>query len=400
MSERNWTLLDTVGNISHADFSLTANDLGIANHDFHVEQKRLAGGLKEGVDAITVDNGRFRFVVLPTRGMGIWKGWLGKPSQPGSVEVAWGSPLDGPVHPRFVPLSETSGLGWLDGFDELFVRCGLKNNGAPDFDDHGRLKYPLHGQIANRPARHVELAYDDEREEIRLTGLVDETRFLFHRLEMRLDHHHPAGRARLARPRRSDEFGRHADDDPIALSHQFRSTTVGAGLAGGCSGRSFGSARPRAAEGIETWDRYAAPTPGYSEQVYFAELVAGPDNLTHVLLENAGRTLGVSVGFDKRQLPCFTLWKNTAALADGYVTGLEPATNYPNPRSFEEKQKRVIELAPGATLRFDTSLTVHPDEASVAAAEKAIAQIAGGRKPQIAPTPRAGWSVGATSAWS
>ncbi len=136
-------------------------------------------------NALTVDNGRFSFVVLPTRGMGIWKAWLGKPGQPGSVEVGWGSPIDGPVHPEFVDSTEISGLGWLDGFDELLVRCGLKNNGAPDFDDHGRLKYPLHGNIANRPARHVELAYDDEREEIRVTGLVDETRFLFHRLQLR-----------------------------------------------------------------------------------------------------------------------------------------------------------------------------------------------------------------------
>ncbi len=144
---------------------------------------------------------------------------------------------------------------------------------------------------------------------------------------------------------------------------------------------------------------YAAPAAGYSEQVYFTDLAAGSDNLTHVLLENAARTLGVSVGFDKRQLPCFTLWKNTAALADGYVTGLEPATNYPNPRSFEEKQNRVLQLAPGATARFDVSLTIHPDAASVAAAEKAVAQIGGGRNPQIASAPKAGWSVGATSAW-
>ena len=35
------------------------------------------------------------------------------------------------------------------------------------------------------------------------------------------------------------------------------------------------------------------------------------------------------------ELPCFTLWKNTAAEADGYVTGLEPGTNFPNLRSFE-----------------------------------------------------------------
>ena len=51
------------------------------------------------------------------------------------MELGWKSPVHGPVHPNFVPLNEPSGLGWLDGFDELFVRCGLESNGAPDFDD-------------------------------------------------------------------------------------------------------------------------------------------------------------------------------------------------------------------------------------------------------------------------
>ncbi len=111
-----------------------------------------------------------------------------------------------------------------------------------------------------------------------------------------------------------------------------------------------------------------------------ADLAAGADHRTHVLLENADRSLGVSVGYDKRQLPCFTLWKNTGAPADGYVTGLEPATNYPNPRSFEKARGRVVRLDPGQSAAFDVSLTVHPDRASVAAAEKAVAALAGDKQ--------------------
>jgi hypothetical protein len=112
-----------------------------------------------------------------------------------------------------------------------------------------------------------------------------------------------------------------------------------------------------------------------------------------VLLENAARTLGVSLGYDKRQMPCFTLWKNTGSLVDGYVTGLEPATNYPNPRSFEEARGRVVKLAPGATASFDLSLTMHADRASVAAAEKAVAAIAGASTPHVSQTPQREWSV-------
>ena len=70
--------------------------------------------------------------MLPDRGLGIWK------IMAGGVELGWQSPVHGPVHPRFVPLAEPSGLGWLDGFDELVARCGLVSNGAPDFDAAGQ----------------------------------------------------------------------------------------------------------------------------------------------------------------------------------------------------------------------------------------------------------------------
>ena len=45
-------------------------------------------------------------------------------------------------------------------------------------------------------------------------------------------------------------------------------------------------------------------------------------------------------------MPCFTVWKNTGAVEDGYVTGIEPATNYPNFKSFERQQGRVKLLPP------------------------------------------------------
>ena len=96
-----------------------------------------------------------RLLVIPTRGMGIWKAIVGDET------LGWRSPVRGPVHPQFVPLFDPSGLGWLEGFDELLVRCGLESNGAPEFDQQGRLLYPLHGRIANRPAHHVEVTVDD-----------------------------------------------------------------------------------------------------------------------------------------------------------------------------------------------------------------------------------------------
>jgi hypothetical protein len=65
---------------------------------------------------------------------------------------------------------------------------------------------------------------------------------------------------------------------------------------------------------------------------------------------------GYAVHFDTRTLPFLNVWKNTAAVEDGYVVGLEPATGFPNPRSFEEKQNRVVPLSGGESKTFRLKL--------------------------------------------
>lgn len=123
---------------------------------FRVSKRRLHGGVQEGVDVVEIDAGKFSFVVLLSRGMNIWK------ARCGDVELKWDSPVRGPVHPRFVPIFAPNGCGWLEGFDEWVARCGLESNGAPEFDENGVLRYPLHGRISNLPARRVEVTVDPE----------------------------------------------------------------------------------------------------------------------------------------------------------------------------------------------------------------------------------------------
>src|SRR5262249_21137454 len=103
----------------------------------------------------------------------------------------------------------------------------------------------------------------------------------------------------------------------------------------------------RAAEGIDTFDTYAGPQAGFAEQVYAYDLVADPVGRTLALLYNRTADRGLVLRINRNELPCFTVWKNTGAVEDGYVTGLEPATNYPNFKSFEREQGRVRLLPAG-----------------------------------------------------
>src|SRR5262245_60836402 len=123
MAIKKWTLIDHSQNKHAGDLMIRPADVGGTAAGYSVAQRLLTSGLSAGVTSIHVDNGTFAFDVLPTRGMGIWKGWMG------GEEIGWKAPIRGPVHPAFVPIAEPSGLGWLDGLDELLVRCGLESNG-------------------------------------------------------------------------------------------------------------------------------------------------------------------------------------------------------------------------------------------------------------------------------
>jgi hypothetical protein len=146
-----------------------------------------------------------------------------------------------------------------------------------------------------------------------------------------------------------------------------------------------------AASGIANWDSYEAPQPGFEEQVYFLELLGNYDGTTQTLLRNAHGTRGVSLLYNTKQLPCFSVWKNTTSLVDGCVTGIEPGTNFPNPRTFEGEKGRVVKLAPRGTFAFDYALAYHSNSQEVEAAEKAIAKLQGDTKPMIHKTPQADW---------
>jgi galactose mutarotase-like enzyme len=342
--------------------------------------------LREGVDTIEVDNGKFRFVVVPTRGMGLWKGWLG------DLQVGWNSPVKGPVHPQYVPITDPGGLGWLEGFDELMCRCGLESNGAPDIGPAGVYKYPLHGRIANRPAHYVELVTDDQSGEIRLTGLVDETRFLFQKLRLKSTYITKVGQSGLRILDEVTNLSGSPAEMQLLYHVNFGAPILDPGAQVVAPIKTVMPRDPRAAQGIGTWESYPNEEAGYAEQVYFFELLADSSGMTQVLLKNAHATQGVSLRFAKTQLPCFTLWKNTPTAADGYVTGLEPGTNFPNPRSFETEQGRVIKLQPGETAKFEITLEVYADAQSVSTAEEAIARLRSGVKPKVFSTPQPGWT--------
>src|SRR5207249_1083998 len=98
---------------------------------------------------------------------------------------------------------------------------------------------------------------------------------------------------------------------------------------------------------MDTLNLYGPPTAGFAEQVYCIDPAADAAGRTLAMLYNHAADRAVVLRFSRQELPCFTIWRSSMAIEEGYVTGLEPSTNYPNFKTFERQRGRVPILAPG-----------------------------------------------------
>jgi galactose mutarotase-like enzyme len=388
MAAKSWKLIDVEARAYIENLAITPDEVGGPAEGYSVTKQRLRGGLSDGVDLVRVDNGTLAFSVLPTRGMGIWKAFLGE------TEIGWRSPVRGPVHPSLVPLMEPGGLGWLDGFDELLCRCGLESNGAPDFGENGQLIYPLHGRIANRPAHKVEVSVDGDAGEIAVSGEVDEARLFFNKLRLFSEVRTKVGQPGLTVLDTVTNISAQECELELLYHVNFGNPLLTPGAQVVLPVSKMAPRDPVAVENLPQWDQYGPETPGSAEAVFFFELAADADGRTQALLKNAAGDMGVTLKLDRNQLPYFIVWKNRQAAADGYVTGLEPAINFPNPKSFEKAKGRVAVLAPGESRTFEIAMDIHTGGASVAAAEAEVQTLQEGTEPMVLQQPDPEWSAG------
>lgn len=329
MAAKKWLLTDV--STPNADFRGGQPNLG-----FHVRDLR--GGLREGVRQVDITCGSLRFSLLPTRGLSIWK------AQWEDLEFGWQSPVRGPVHPSYVSVYDPSGLGWLDGFDEMLARCGLFSNGAPEFDEHGRLLHPLHGRIANIPAEQVEIAVDEAQGTIDARGSVIEAGFHRQFLQLTTHYHCKLGSSTLEIHDSITNLSSRDVSAQLLYHFNFGWPLLDAGSQIYCPASELAPRDIEAANAIESWNVTSAPDPQSMEHVFFMKLLADDQNQSAVMFHNSQGDAGARLMFNVQQLPCFSLWKNMMGVADGYVIGLEPATNYPNIKSFEERRGRVANL--------------------------------------------------------
>jgi hypothetical protein len=351
-----------------------------------VKKFRMYGGKQEGVDVIWLDNGKLQIGVIATRGLGILSVLMN-----GTQVLGWDSPVKEVVHPRFINLNSRGGLGWLEGFNEWLCRCGLEWNGQPGTDkfinnigEEGTMDLTLHGRVANLPAQEVELIAERKPPYlITLRGHVHERMVHGPKLELTTEiSTQPGSRSFRVQDAITNRGGQRQEFQMLYHAN-FGPPLLEEGAKFLAPVEKVTPFNDRAAKDVQRYDEFAGPTPGYIEQVYSLVPLADRSGRTVVMIRNKAADQAASLRYDTHELPFLTLWKNTASREDGYVTGIEPGTNYPNNRRIERKHGRVPSLSPGASYFMTLDFAIHVGTAEVGQVAQEIARIQGDRRPLV-----------------
>lgn len=354
-------LTDVFDRIYTDEFFISSTEVGrYPEEKWNVHKKRLKGGKQDGVDIIEIDNGAFSLTVIPTRGMNILNAAYK------DIPLGWKSPVEEIVHPALVNIESRGGIGWLEGFNEWLCRCGLESFGAagPDtvVDNQGNKKeinLTLHGKISNIPACRFGISISRHKPTaITIWGEVREVSMFGPNLKLRTCIETLAGSNSVSIEDTVENLSSCPGEFELLYHMNYGPPVLEKGSRFIAPVKKIIPVNERAKQGLKSYHIYEKPAPGFIEQCYLFDMKSRKDGLANVFLVNKAKDIASSITYSVKELPCFTLWKSTGALSDGYVTGLEPGTNYPLPRKTERQEGRLLRLRPAEKKTFHLNFSL------------------------------------------
>lgn len=374
-----FVLTDSKTGTDVGDWQVSNTSLGISSSsEFSIEKRRIYGGKQAGVDVIEVNNGELTVTLVPTRGMGIYN-----VKKDGKRILGWDSPVKEIVNPMYIDLESRNGLGWLDGFNEMLVRCGYEWTGHPGVDNNGQL-LSLHGRIQNTPASNVKVTIDEAPPyKITIEGDVTEKTFKMANLVTNTKLEIIPGKNSFSLHDTLTNKASYDDEYQIIYHSNFGRPILEKGAKVVAAATEISPFNDYAQAGLDNWQTYLGPTKDFDEMVFNLKPKADNNGNSLVVLHNSSADKGVSVGYNVKQLPVLTLWKNTDTEEQGYVTGIEPGTSY----AYNTKYQRSLGLVPtikaGESKHFDVVYTVLTDAKEVTDALKHVDSIQNGESVKL-----------------
>ncbi len=374
-------LLSHQQQIDVGNLSLSAELMGLPKDvPIHVQQTCLMGGKQTGSRLITLTIGDSVVRVVPTRGMAVLD------VVRNGVRFGWDSPVKEVVHPSFVNQEASGGLGWLDGFNEMIVRCGYQWAGHPGQDGDEFLT--LHGRIQNTPADEVILEVEQVPPyRVTLRGRVDEKRFKFTNFELQTALSLTPDEPYLLVEDTLANKGSYPREYQAIYHNNFAQPILEQGAQLHVPIAELSPFNDYAAGGLHDWNQMPAPTKDFDEMVFNIRPISDEKGFSYALLHNANASCGIEVSYQTDTLPVLTIWKNTDTLEQGYVVGIEPGTSFAYNRAYQRELGLVPTIAAGESKHFVVRFGLLTDGDQVQASVANIDQLQGTQTPQILSTP-------------
>ncbi len=374
-------ILNSSKKIDQTNFSLTNTDMGLpADIPISIEQECLVGGKQVGSRLITLCIGNMTIRIVPTRAMAILD--VTRNNQ----RFGWDSPVKEIVHPQFINQEASGGIGWLDGFNEMLVRCGYQWSGHPGQDGDEFLT--LHGRIQNTPADNIVLSVEQKAPyRVTLSGSVSEKRFKFTDYEV-----NTSISLTLDSPYIDivDTLTNNSSYDNTYQSiyhNNFGQPILEEGSKIHIAIAEISPFNQYATQGLDQWQSIKKPTKHFDEMVYNIRPLKNDDGTCFSLLENANKDTGVEVAWQYATLPVFTLWKNTDTVEQGYVVGLEPGTSFAYNRSHQHALGLVPTIKAKESVQFSVRFGLFTSASEVDASRNNIKQLQSTQSPVIQSSP-------------
>ena len=308
----------------------------------------LDDGKGRGMRIIDVDNGSgLRFTVYPDRGMDIGEAGFN------GVPLVWLTPEIGTAESY-----EPEEFSWLRSWGGgLLTGCGLLNVGGPceaNGDSHG-----LHGRLSHTVATEVNSEckwLDDKTYELTVSGKINVSRVFGENLCVTRKISVTAG-CNTINIEDTVENNGFAEQPFMMLYHMnFGWPLVNENSFITPAGHPVTPQGEVAAAGLKEWDKMQLPTAGFAEQVFYHDIPADSDGMTHIHLTNPDEKVRLTVSCSKAELPYFAEWKQ---MGQGeYVLGLEPANCVPENQNNNRVKGILKTIAPGEKITQKVAVTL------------------------------------------
>jgi len=341
----------------------------------------LADGVERGVRLLEFRTGSgLRFTVLIDRAFDI-----GECEFKGQA-IGWQSPT-GFRHPGLIDYEGEAGLSFARSFSGLLVTCGLDHVCGPyeaPADNYGypgraTIKHSLHGRLTTIPAQLTGYGESWRGDECVLwaEGIVRQSAMFAEDLH-------------LHRRIEADVGGVEIRVTDRVVNHGFRRTPhmffyhVNLGYPLLDEGARYLAPIDEVVFAAHAGERYraqgvgyqrmAAPSDDFVEQVWQHEAAADASGETTVALVNDRLALGFAVTTRKDQLPCLYEWQDFQS--GHYALGIEPSTHHVLGDSFARERNEMIWLEHDEERRYDARFRVLDGAQDIAETQAGIAAAA------------------------